>query len=933
MAAGRSRFIIGVDLGTTNTAVACVDTAAADPRVETFEIPQLVAPGEMDRRRQLPSFLYLAGEHELAAAETALPWEVAPELATRVVVGELARSQGARSPSRMIASAKSWLCHAAVDRYAAILPWGVVDQPRLSPVDASTRLLAHVREAWDHRRRRDPRARFVDQEVIVTVPASFDEAARELTLQAATRAGFGPVVLLEEPQAAFYAWMNQRGPRKRLGPGEQVLVFDVGGGTTDFTVIAVGAGGNGFERTAVGDHLLLGGDNIDLTLAKRIEARLTAGDGSGRKLGSLQWHGLVHACRLAKEALLANPDVPALPITVSGTSSKIIGSTLRAELGQAELEEVLLGGFFPEAGARETPRRSRSGLQEFGLPYAADAAITRHLAGFLARHRIERIDAVLFNGGAMTPAPLRKRVLEQIGRWQPLSGAPRELVSRAPALAVAQGAAHYGLVRRGMGARIGGGTPRAFYVGVGQQDGRQRAVCLAARGLEEGTAVQLERDFQLLTNRPVSFKLFSSTTRADRPGAIVTLGDADNADLVELPPIVTALRAPGRGEVTVHLEVRVTELGALEIWCAEPRLPAGDATSGWRLSFDMRAGGAPLEEPESERSQAAPAVLGPRVAEAQALIRRTFSGPAGETLTRVVKQLEQALAVGREEWPMATDRALFDAAFEVEEERKRSPQHEARWLNLTGYCLRPGTGAPLDDWRSRQMWRIFNEDLVHPRAEQCRLAWWIAWRRIAGGLGKGHQHQIYLRLAQLFLPGARGRKKWDEVKPSPEEAAEMLRCLANLERLSPEAKVPLGEELLRRLQSKRAREDALDSWALGRLGSRVPLYGPLNCVVPASTASDWLRALLAWSWPQPAKIAFSIAQIARRTGDRSRDLDEDTRLKTATWLRQAGALRAATLVEEVVALEAREEHMALGDSLPPGLRLVAEDETARAAER
>jgi molecular chaperone DnaK (HSP70) len=951
-----ARFIIGVDLGTTNTAVACVDTAAADLRVATFEVTQLVAPGETDPRRQLPSFIYLTGEHDLPAAETAVPWDRAPDGAARLIVGELARSLGARSPSKMIASAKSWLCHAAVDRHAPILPWGVDEPRKLSPVEASTRVLAHVREAWDHRHRRDPAARFVEQEVIVTVPASFDEAARELTLESARRAGFGPVVLLEEPQAAFYAWMNQRGPRKRLRAGENVLVFDVGGGTTDFTVIAVGAGGAGFERTAVGDHLLLGGDNIDLTLAKLIELRLhrsavpltgsasAAPDGQGAprapimgKLAPLQWHGLVHACRLAKETLLANPDVAGLPITVSGTSSKVIGSTLRADLERRELEQVLLDGFFPEAGARELPRRSRSGLHEFGLPYAADPAITRHLAAFLARHQVGRIDAVLFNGGAMTPVALRRRVLAQIGRWQPEVGIPRELSSRTPALAVAHGAAHYGLVRRGLGARIGGGTPRTFYVGVGKLDGRQRAVCLAPKGLEEGATVELQRDFKLLTNRPVSFKLFSSTTRMDRAGAVIAWGLGGNdvrndrgpedpanlaTDIIELPPIVTALRAPGRGEVTVHLEIRVSELGALEIWCAEP----GDTVAGWRLSFDMRAGGAPARGETSEPAERAPAVLPPNVAVAQALLRRVFSAPGDDDLVRIVKLLEDTLALPRDEWPIATSRALFDAAFEVEEQRKRSAQHEARWLNLTGFGLRPGSGAALDDWRTKQMWRIFNEDLVHPRAEQCRLAWWIVWRRIAGGLGKGHQHQIYLRLAQLFLPGAKGRKKWDEVKPSPEEAGEMLRCLANLERISPEAKISLGDELLRRLESRKAREDTLNLWALARLGARLPLYGPLNCVVPAATVVAWLQPLLGWSWPQPAKVAFSIAQLARRTGDRGRDLDDESRLRTAAWLRQAGAMRAATLVEEVVALEAREEHMALGDTLPPGLRLATESD-------
>jgi hypothetical protein len=337
----------------------------------------------------------------------------------------------------------------------------------------------------------------------------------------------------------------------------------------------------------------------------------------------------------------------------------------------------------------------------------------------------------------------------------------------------------------------------------------------------------------------------------------------------------------------------------------------------------VRAGGAKVEREEEGRADR-PAALDPRVADGKALLARVFQAPPDDLLARVIKQLEEVLGQPRNDWPVPTARGLFDGLLELEEQRKRSAHHESRWLNLAGFCLRPGTGAPLDDWRARQMWRIFNDDLIHRGAEQCRLAWWITWRRIAAGLAKGHQHQIYLRLAQLFLPGAKGRKKWDEVKPSPEEAAEMLRCLANLERLSPEAKIPLGDELVRRLESRRVREDGVTLWALGRLGARLPLYGPLNAVVPPATAAGWLQAVMAHPWTQPEKIAFSLAQLARRTGDRARDLDDELRARVAAFIRQAGAARAATLVEEVVALESREQYIALGDTLPPGLRLVGD---------
>ncbi len=937
------QYLIGIDLGTTNSAVAYVDTHAADPRVRVFEVPQLVAPGEVTPRRQLPSFVYLAGDIDLAPHETALPWrpvarterdpQAAVSTQVRPVVGELARTQGARMASRMIASAKSWLCHPGVDRGAAILPWGENDGPKLSPVAAQALILAHVRAAWDDEHPDDP---FDEQEVLVTVPASFDEGARELTLQAAASAGFPPVVLLEEPQAAFYAWIDNMKSAKGLGPGERVLVFDVGGGTTDFTLIEVDANGDGFTRTAVGDHLLLGGDNLDLTLAKIVEQRVVQ---SGKKLDTLQWHGLVHACRLAKETLLGDNPPETAPIVVQSRGAKLIGGTLRDEVSRAELHAVLFDGFFPLVAKDAPLARGRGGLQEFGLPYAADPAVTRHLAAFLSRHNAERVDAILFNGGAMTPVSLRDRVLDQIAQWQ--GSRPRELPAAMPELAVAQGAAYYGLVRRGLATRIKGGTPRAYYVGVDASGLRRRvptteahgqpeeparfAVCLAPPGLEDGARVQLARDFRLVTNRPVSFRLYSSSTREDRPGELVPIGDGkaetvdDGSDLLELPPIVTVLRARGRGEVTVRLEIHITELGALEIYCVDVE-EIGGKHETWRLAFDMRSGGAaPAASTSADAAH-------PKTDEGKDRIRAAFT-TAGNTLATLTRDLETLLEARRDDWSMMTARALFDALVDVIAERKRTPDHEQRWLNLAGFLLRPGTGAPLDAWRSRVMWGVFNEGLAHGKSEPGKLAWWIVWRRIAGGLAKGQQDQIYDRLAQLLLPSAKQQKKLAEVKASKQEMAEMWRVVASLERLPTQHKHKLGDEVIRRLESRKGREDAVHLWALSRVGARVPLYGPLNAVIPASKVNEWLGYIMRWDWPEPDKVAFPLAQLARRTGDRTRDLDDATRAKLATAVRaMPGGERAVVLVEQVVALEAREERVALGDTLPAGLRLVIDDE-------
>jgi molecular chaperone DnaK (HSP70) len=933
-----ARYLIGIDLGTTNSAVAYVDTRAADVRVRVFEVDQLVAPGEALARRQLPSFVYLAGDLDLAPHETALPWrpvahvdrdpQAVATTEVRPVVGELARSQGARMASRMIASAKSWLCHPGVDRHAAILPWGDSDGPKLSPVAAQALILGHVRDAWNHAH---PDAPFGEQEVLVTVPASFDEAARELTLQAAAKAGYPPVVLLEEPQAAFYAWLDQRssvagGGERRLADGDRVLVFDVGGGTTDFTLIDVGD--DDFTRTAVGDHLLLGGDNLDLTLAKIVEQRLVAR--TGKKLDALQWHGLVHACRLAKETLLGDDPPEAAPIVVQSRGAKLIGGTLRDEVTRAELDAVLFDGFFPEVARDAQLARGRGGLQEFGLPYASDPAVTRHLAVFLQRHGGARISAILFNGGAMTPRSLRARVIAQIAAWQ--GEAPRELPAAAPELAVAQGAAYYGLVRRGLAIRIKGGTPRAFYIGVDTGAAARMAVCLAPPGLDDGARVQLARDFRLVTNRPVSFRLYSSSSRADVPGALVPIGDGrpetldDGSDLLELPPIVTVLRARGRGEVTVRLEVHITELGALEIACVEagvrPEAVPGAPAETWKLAFDMRSGGS------APTAEVAPDVH-PRIDEAKAKIQRVFQ--AGDGLATLTRDLEGLLDARRDDWPVTTTRALFDALVEVAAERKKTADHEQRWLNLAGFLMRPGTGAPLDAWRARVMWGVFNENLAHPKSEPGKLAWWIAWRRIAGGLAKGQQDQIYDRLAKLLLPNPLQAKKLTEAKPSKQELAEMWRVVASLERLPAHHKQKLGDELMRRLEPRKGREDSVHLWALSRVGARVPLYGPLNAVLAPAKIKDWLAQLCAWDWPEPDKAAFPLAQLGRRTGDRTRDLDDDTRATLAAVVRaMPGGDRAAVLVEQVVDLEAREERVALGDTLPAGLRLVIDDDRTEA---
>src|SRR4051812_22105487 len=607
----RPRYIVGIDLGTTNCAVAYVDTKgrerpAADIRM--FDVPQLVAPGETAPRSMLPSFLYLTGGPELPPGAGRLPWSEGGDR----IVGEFARSQGAKVPGRLVSSAKSWLCHPGVDREADILPWGSPPEvKKVSPVEASAAYLRHIRDAWNHAIAGDDATRRLEQqEVVLTVPASFDEAARELTVEAAKKAEFASITLLEEPQAAFYCWIVSHQDRwqREVRAGELILVCDIGGGTTDFSMITVveTPTGPGFRRVAVGDHLMLGGDNIDLALAHHVEKKL-----GGVRLDTEQWSALRFACRTAKEKLLVHqqPLLERWPVTIAGRGSRIIGGSIQSELTRDEVQAVALDGFFPRVPRGEDPGRgARTGLQEFGLPFVSDPAVPKHMSSFLRRHRAEAIgqgghqaddrparpDAILFNGGALTPESVRDRIVEVIASW--FTGdpgppyEPRVLTNVSLDLAVAQGAAYYGVVRRGGGIRIGGGTARSFYVGLETRQAAKPWMCVAPRDAQEGDEVAIDgHDFDLLMGQPVVFPLASSSVRPDdRPGALVP---ADPDSIRELPPLQSLMRVGRKAKaerVPVSLAARVTEVGTIELWC-QSRTDA----RRWRLQIQLRGPGQP----------------------------------------------------------------------------------------------------------------------------------------------------------------------------------------------------------------------------------------------------------------------------------------------------------------------------------------------------
>ncbi len=585
-----SRWVVGIDLGTTNCAVAAVDTQAGAPRPEHVDVTQVVGPGEVAARPTMPSMLLLPAAHEVAPEAMGLPWSgPAPS-----VVGAFAQARGAELPHRLVSSAKSWLSSSHVDRNAPILPWRgadrEVDGDRVSPVEASARYLGHLRASWDADH---PGAPLAEQDVLITVPASFDASARELTAAAARQAGFERVTLLEEPQAAFYAWLAAAGDawRQRLVPGDVVLVCDVGGGTTDFSLIEVKdeRGNLAMERVAVGDHILLGGDNMDLALAAVAERTLTD---QGKQLDPLQRRGLVHACRRAKEALLADGAPATAPVSLLGRGSKLIGGALRVDLRREDAHQLLVDGFFPACAAEDRPARRRAaGLRELGLHYAADPAVTRHLAEFLDRHD-SAPTAVLWNGGVMKAAAIRHRILEVVTDWY--GRAPRELEGTDLDRAVALGAAYYGQVRRGKGIRIRGGTARAYYIGIESSMPAipgfappVKALCVAPFGMEEGASAELPDDeLGLVVGEPSTFRFFASSSRKDDvAGAMV---DPDAAELVELAPVEQEVEASGdrkAGDVVpVSLTAHVTEVGTLELWCQ-----AREGDGRWKLEYSVRS--------------------------------------------------------------------------------------------------------------------------------------------------------------------------------------------------------------------------------------------------------------------------------------------------------------------------------------------------------
>lgn len=905
------RYIIGIDLGTTNSCIAYVDTL--DPRVsiQTFSIPQLVAPGQMDTKPLLPSFCYLTGHEEWAKEATALPW--APN--RDYFVGTFALEYGAKVPTRLVTSAKSWLCHASASRRDPILPPMGDPALRISPVEASSRYLQHIAEAWNwHIAKGNPEEEFQQQEVVLTVPASFDEVARALTVEAAKKAGFTSVTMLEEPQAAFYNWIDQHHNewQKKLQKGDKILVCDVGGGTTDFSYITVNESNDSlsFQRMAVGDHLLLGGENIDNALAHFAAEKINT------ELSPSQWQQLCYQARLAKEALYGLGQ-SSYRLILTGTGSKVVAGTLTCTVSKEEADTIVLQGFFGILPWKEAcQKKLSSGFKSLGLPYEEEPSVIKHLAQFLAKHNCIGDNApthVLFNGGTMMPSAFQNAIIESLNHWFPANKV-KQLTAPHFDHAVARGASYFGKVRRGLGVRISGGSPRAYYLGVGTQDSNDKslqALTLLARGTEEGASYTSEETFLATPNTPVSFHLYTSHTRLhDEPGQIVPI---EQEEMHALPPIHTVLRYGKKsGEniapIPVKLGISLSDIGTLELW-----LQSQQSNHRWELEFQLRSvtgqentietvGNARKDETYSSQY----------VNEALTILTQLYTPGSGISPNSVVEKLQAALDLPRREWPLSVLRGLWPAILDAAPRRSLSSEHAERWWNLAGFILRPGNGFPLDDFRIKDLWKIILGEFKKPKSSETLHQQLICFRRVAGGLSRGQQMQIASEItAQLLSP--RGLVQG---KP-PHLYHERLRTLASLELIETSTKIKVGQALVDKLIQGDGH--AVEYWALGKIAARQLLQGTLSHVVPLSQCTKWIEKLLSHAKKLNNKNTTALfAQMARLTGHREIDLPEQVRQNILQTYHDAHLKSLLTSVQPVS--KAEQEEM-FGEGLPPGLVL------------
>ena len=889
-----SQYRVGIDLGTTNSVVSYLEAGMTEPAL--LMIPQVMSDGSVQAFTSLPSALYLLAQDEINKLPNDLPWQQSEKA---YILGYGALALGQRRANQLVQSAKSWLSHRQVDRRSKILPWGSDIENKMSPLAASQAILEHIRQSWNHA---FPQAPLEHQQVALTLPASFDEEARALTLEAAKLAGLDNLYLLEEPQAACYHYINSQTNLQALASKKMLLVVDVGGGTSDFSLVAIQPAEQGkvaLKRIAVGDHLLLGGDNLDQALAFQLDPKQISA------LSASRLAALVQQTRQAKETLLSNEAPDHVNITLLGGGKRLIGGAQKFTVAREQLIEQVEQGFFPVEPLSSTPQQQNYAVHTLGLAYESDPAFSRHLAAFLSRHKelIEQAtgtampDAILFNGGLFNSPLLKQRLLDQVNHWatSPLL----ECHANEPNHAVAKGAACYLSALAGEGQHIESGVPHSLFLQLAEE----QFVCILPKGSLTGEILTLEQDFMVTLGQEVQFPLYRSDDHI-----VARTGEVFAAEGMHyISTLATELDGQhDTTEMAVKLTSQITEVGVLQLDLVASQ------TSAWRLDFSTK--------PQKAEAESSEGVLAAKMGEAEEHLARCFSQAGQKQSPELVKSLKQdldQLLGSREAWSLATSRRIVDKLLALKAGRNKSAQHERQWLQLLGYCLRPGYGAQGDEQRVQQVVNLTKAGTQFDTA----AVWgqyWTLYRRIAGGLSSAQQAQLFKEFSQFYSPaGQRSREKMKAL--TTRSSDDLIRLMGALEALPQEDKLTITEWLLKRL--KKSSEPDTAWWTIGRIASRHLLSGQPEQRIAESNVEEMIQLALKEDWKK-RKQAGLAAVLMTQVSFGEAIIWSSYRQQVAKKLTKDKCPNQWTERLQSQAEISNEELNALvGESLPIGLRL------------
>ncbi len=928
-----AQYVIGIDLGTTHSVLSFKSIDDYQASASVFHTDQLIGPGEVSRKPLLPSFRYHFNDNEIATTDCVLPWQSTRfdgEIAN-VIVGQWARDLGTKTKGRLVSSAKSWLSHPSIDAQAAILPWAVEDNiQKVSPVIASASYLAHFQASWNYH---NPDHLLADQNITITVPASFNDTARALTLAAADLVGLTNVTLLEEPQAVCYDWYhrNKQAKTDLIEQDKTMLVCDIGGGTTDLSLIemSLAHGELNLNRVAVGDHLMLGGDNIDLALAHIVESRISP----DQRLKTAALGQLIQQTRQAKELFLSEQPPSTTSITLLGRGSKLIAQSKKCELTKNEVIDMVFNGFLPNSGFNELPTHRKNAVVEFGLPYTSDPAISKHIAEFI--HTYYDVDAtddydpavvpaaILVNGGIFNSQQVKLQIEKVLSGWKQQK--VQMLHNGNPDLSVAYGAVEFGFAKMGKQKQIGGGSARNYFIEITDRSGKSQSICLLPKGTEEEQVINLDsRLFSLTIGEPIRFNLATTSHESNfKPGDIVEKEfETQLKGKTPLPPFVVTIpeHKDHKRFESVYLSCKLSSIGTLQLECVSET----NSKQRWALEFSVRPSLATKKSNDDSKNINDIKQLHPNLPDAIQLIEAVYGASSKKSDPKLVKSLRNDLdkRLGkRDTWDTDLLRELVAPCLQFAKNRRRTEQHERNWLKLTSFLLRPGFGYPADDWRIEQIWPIFKSAIQYNKSTQSWSDWWNLWRRIAGGLNEQQQIEIYETISIYFVEDSNKHAKMiNQAKLRSYD--DIIRLAASLEHIPVALKVEFGEYLLAKLSKPQNQQ--LHWWALGRIASRVAFYGSQHNVIPRHIVETWLNTLLDANWQKEPHIAFAAVMIARKTGDREMDVQDKVRDAVIEKLTQNKLSESwLALVQEVQTSDETVMKRIFGDCLPTGLTLLS----------